>query len=68
MSPRADQPAKPSLKAKRTFYLDHDAVVDLSELQVDELRRTGTKPDLSELVSRAIRDLKRRTAKRASPG
>ena len=42
------------VKAKRTFYLAPGAVLALSELQTEELRRTGRKPDLSEIVSRAI--------------
>lgn len=41
-------------RIKRTFHLDPDAVFLLAEIQVAELRRTGRKPELSELVSQAI--------------
>ena len=41
-------------KIKRTFYLDPTAVVALNEIQTEELRRTGRKPDLSQLVTLAI--------------
>jgi hypothetical protein len=46
-------------KLKRTFYLDREKVVALSRIQADELQRTGHKPDLSELVNRAIRLLEK---------
>ena len=46
-------------KLKRTFYLEPGAVVALSELQTEEFRRTGRKPELSELVTRAIRGLQK---------
>jgi len=46
-------------KLKRTFYLDRRSVVALSTMQVQELRDTGRKPDLSELVCRGIRLLER---------
>jgi hypothetical protein len=44
-------------KLKRTFYLDLEAVAVLHQLQADELRKTGRKPDLSELVTRGIQVL-----------
>jgi hypothetical protein len=47
-------------KLKRTFYLDLNAVAALHQLQADELRKTGHKPDLSELVSRGIQVLEAR--------
>jgi hypothetical protein len=46
-----------SKRIKRTFHLDPDVVLLLSEVQVAEQRRTGQKPELSELVSQAIRQL-----------
>lgn len=46
-------------KLKRTFYLDREFVVALAEIQAEELRDTGHKPDLSELIARAIRLLGR---------
>lgn len=42
-------------RVKRTFYLPQDDVLRLSELQLAEQRRTGHKPELSNLVSAAIR-------------
>ena len=42
-------------RLKRTFYLPQDDVLRLSELQLAEQRRTGRKPELSNLVSAAIR-------------
>jgi hypothetical protein len=45
-------------KVKRTFYLELAAALALSEIQTEEFRRTGKKPDLSTLVSRAIRKLR----------
>lgn len=42
-------------RMKRTFYLPSDDVLRLSELQLAEQRRTGRKPELSTLVSKAIR-------------
>jgi hypothetical protein len=53
---RAQEESLP--KVKRTFYLEPSAVIALSELQLDEFKRTGKKPDLSELVGRAIRQLR----------
>jgi hypothetical protein len=47
-------PGSVSPKLKRTFYLDRESFVELSELQVKEFRLTGRKPDFSELVSRGI--------------
>ncbi len=44
-------------RIKRTFHLEPDVVLLLSEVQVAEQRRTGQKPELSELVSQAIRQL-----------
>jgi hypothetical protein len=46
-------------KVKRTFYLDRRSVVALSTMQAEELRETGRKPDLSELVCRGIRLLEK---------
>ena len=45
---------KPS-RVKRTFHLDRDAVLLLEELQVKRHRTTGSKPELSHLVTEAIR-------------
>ena len=42
-------------RIKRTFHLPPDIVLLLDELQVADHRRTGKKPELSALVSEAIR-------------
>ncbi len=52
----SDHPVGPK-RIKRTFHLEPDVVLLLSEVQVAEQRRTGQKPELSELVSQAIRQL-----------
>lgn len=54
------EPAKPAAvekpaRVKRTFHLDRDAVLLLEELQVQRHRATGSKPELSHLVTEAIR-------------
>lgn len=44
--------SKPRLK--RTFYLPHEVVVAVEKLQGREFEETGKKPELSEIVERAI--------------
>ena len=51
-------------RTKRTYYLPTDTIVLLDEIQLDEFRKTGKKPDLSDLVKDAIKLLAE--AKRAS--
>ena len=46
---------QPPRRIKRTFHLPPDVVLLLDELQVADHRRTGKKPELSALVSEAIR-------------
>lgn len=53
-SQRAPTPELPR-RIKRTFHLPPDVVLLLDELQVADHRRTGKKPELSALVSEAIR-------------
>lgn len=50
----SEQLASPR-RVKRTFYLPPEDVLLLDELQLAERRRTGRKPELSTLVSEAIR-------------
>jgi len=40
---------------KKTFHLEPEVVLLLSEIQTDDLRRTGKKPALSGLVGEAVR-------------
>ena len=48
----AEQP-----RLKRTFYLRHAAVLAIEKLQSSEFEMTGKKPELSEIVERAIQAL-----------
>lgn len=41
-------------RVKRTWYVPHDVVIALDRLQLEEFERTGTKPELSNLVAEAI--------------
>lgn len=51
----SEQSDTPKIKReKRTYHLPEDVVLLLSELQLSEYRRTGRKPELSDLVSEAI--------------
>jgi hypothetical protein len=42
-------------RAKRTYHLPTSAIVLLEELQLEEFKRTGKKPDLSDLVAESVR-------------
>ena len=62
--PRRDEELPPDgegPKLKRTFYLDRDSVMTLSEIQAKEFRATGHKPDLSDLIARGIQLLSKAT-------
>ena len=48
------KPEKPK-RVKRTFHIDADLVLLLDEMQLQEHRNTGRKPELSNLVGEAIR-------------
>jgi hypothetical protein len=45
-------------RIKATFYLNPEDVLAIDEMQSDEFRRAGKKPERSEIVSRAIQALK----------
>ncbi len=45
-------------RMKRTFHLPPEDVYALDAIQADDHRRTGRKPELSHLVSEAIRLLR----------
>ena len=54
--PEGPQPAEvKSPRRKRTYHLSDETVLLLGDLQATEHRRTGTKPELSDLVDEAIR-------------
>ena len=44
-----------SPRRKRTYHLSDETVLLLGDLQATEHRRTGEKPELSDLVDEAIR-------------
>ena len=43
------------VRSKRTWSVSNDLLITLSELQTQDYRRTGVKPDLSQLVEEALR-------------
>jgi hypothetical protein len=45
-------------RVKVTVYLNPDDVVAIDEMQIAEFKKTGRKPEKSELVSRAVQMLK----------
>ena len=45
-------------RIKATFYLNPEDVLAIDGMQSDEFRRTGKKPERSEIVSRAVQALK----------
>jgi hypothetical protein len=66
--PELDQPAeevkhpeqRPSKqrRIKATFYLNPEDVLAIDEMQSNEFRRTGKKPERSQIVSQAIQAFK----------
>jgi len=70
--PELDQPAKevkrpkqrPSKRRriKATFYLNPEDVLAIDEMQSNEFRRRGKKPERSEIVSQAIQAFKQQHA------
>lgn len=52
----AGAPARPP-RIKATFYLTADDIVAIDTMQTEAFKRTGKKPERSELVSRAIQAL-----------
>ena len=53
--PSAVEPAPKIPTVKKTFHIGSDVVLLLGELQLDELRETGRKPNLSDLVEEGVR-------------
>lgn len=66
--PELDQPAeevkhpeqRPSKqrRIKATFYLNPEDVLAIDDMQSNEFRRTGKKPERSQIVSQAIQAFK----------
>ena len=44
-------------RIKRTYHLPSEAIILLEELQLAQLKETGRKPELSDLVASGIRML-----------
>ena len=57
VSPPARQNSKQD-RIKATFYLNPEDVLAIDEMQSDEFRRTGKKPERSHIVSQAIQAYK----------
>jgi hypothetical protein len=55
---RPEQRPSKQRRIKATFYLNPEDVLAIDEMQSNEFRRTGKKPERSELVSRAIQAFK----------
>ncbi len=66
--PELEQPAEPvkhsgrptskQQRIKATFYLNPEDVLAIDEMQSNEFRQKGKKPERSEIVSRAIQAFK----------
>ena len=55
------RPAK-QRRIKATFYLNPEDVLAIDEMQSNEFRRTGKKPERSQIVSQAIQAFKQQRA------
>ena len=54
-------PSRQAVKQQRikaTFYINREDVLAIDEMQSNEFRRTGKKPERSDIVSRAIQAYK----------
>ena len=49
-------------RIKATFHLNPDDILAIDEMQSNEFRRTGKKPERSQIVSQAIQLFKERQA------
>ena len=54
---RAESPGDKPKRAKVTVYLPTDVDVRLRRIQLARYEKTGSRPDLSELVEEAVRKL-----------
>ena len=58
---QAKRPGRPTSKQNRikaTFYLNPEDILAIDEMQSNEFRQKGKKPERSEIVSRAIQAFK----------
>jgi hypothetical protein len=49
-------------RVKATFYLNPEDIIAIDTMQTEEFRRTGKKPERSEVVSRAIQLLRQQNS------
>ena len=54
-------------RIKATFYINPEDVLAIDEMQSNEFRRTGRKPERSDIVSRAIQAYKEQQNEVAAP-
>ena len=59
---RPEQRTSKQNRIKATFYLNPEDVLAIDEMQSNEFRRTGKKPERSEIVSQAIQVFKQQQA------
>ena len=63
-------PSRQAVKQQRikaTFYINPEDVLAIDEMQSNEFRRTGKKPERSDIVSRAIQAYKEHQDELAAP-
>lgn len=53
-SEQPDSQATKTQRIKATFYLEPADIVAIDQMQTDEFKRTGKKPERSHIVSRAV--------------
>ena len=65
---KVNSPANKAVKQriKATFYINPEDVLAIDEIQSNEFRRTGKKPERSDIVSRAIQTYKEQQDKLAT--
>ena len=54
MRPSSEEPKPKAKLQKVTLYVRPEQILRLEEIQVDQRRRTGRRPDKSELVQEAL--------------
>ncbi|MDQ3704979.1 MAG: hypothetical protein M3437_07120 [Chloroflexota bacterium] len=56
---RSDSQTVKQPRVKATFYLNPEDIVAIDQMQTEDFKRTGKKPERSHIVSRAIQNLLR---------
>ncbi len=60
------QTSKQPLRVKATFYLNSEDIIAIDQMQTEEFKRTGKKPERSHIVSRAIQGLARQPSRQSN--